>query len=65
MSIYKKVLGEQFKQLHHKLQQRYEIRASGVMKEIRGALDGLPHFYDWVFGVSFFFQKEGRIFLLP
>jgi hypothetical protein len=42
MSIFKKVMGDDFNQLHPMLQKRYDLpvgavfRASGVMKEIRG-----------------------------
>lgn len=66
MSIYKRVMGEEFFHLHPMLQKRYEIveghpfRAKGIMKKIKGGPKYLYPFF--LFGVKWklLFPEHGR-----
>ncbi|MFC4410396.1 DUF4166 domain-containing protein [Chungangia koreensis] len=66
MTIYKQALGEDFKRLHIKLQERYELptgtkfRASGVMREISGGPKWLSPFFALAVKKKFLFPESGQ-----
>lgn len=66
MTIYKQALGEEFKRLHNKLQERYELptgttfRAVGVMREISGGPNWLSPFFTLAVKRKFLFPESGR-----
>ena len=66
MSIYQRLLGQDFKRLHPKLQQRYTIptgamfQAQGVMHRVKGGPFWLKPFYTMATKYHFLFPEQGR-----